>query len=194
MTPDFPAVVAVWVATVGLPQAAHDYALAHHLRATQNLWIATGVMEERERERFFTSEWAEGYHTGVMVDRANRTTAKTPPFSDRYGLPPKEWAWANVAACRRYLRWLEWERPWATPQVKVRIDLAADYTSKAMTVWSLVGDIQGSYCSDSARFLLERLRTLVGEEDYAEWRLPTALPPWVSWDEVEDVPEEELTP
>lgn len=191
--PHLAAAVAVFV-LAGMAAVAEKAALAFHRQTTADSWIASQVMEERERDRYFKFEWNFDYDNRVMVERAEATRTTTPPFADRSFLPPFEVAINNRNTCSRYLRWLEWIRPWRTVQEKSRIDTIADEVTRRQAVWTLIGDIQGNYLADGARLNLGKLRELVGKDVYESKVWPTPIPEWLDQDEYEEPPEREVEP
>lgn len=105
------------------------------------------------------------------------STRGQPPSSDVHRLPPRpeaqanaDFGWAVACSLRQRLGWASWHEPTRA---------AAEEAEARAAVWTAIAEATDPRAWVIARrAALDRLRRLVGEEDYARAEWPDCVPLW----------------
>lgn len=167
---------------VPLAEAAEEVnqkARVERMGRERDKWIDRGVMEGREREWFFVSQWQLEEDTAVMEERESLMAWDCPPVEAAYWLPSREGAGHCWLLGRSFVRYLEdrlyYFDYWPVESDNLRLIL--EDAKFRVEVWGEILDANAPYRDRLGRRLhLQRLRELIGREQFEKGLLPAALP------------------
>lgn len=154
-------------------------------------WVQAGVMEESERDRFFTWRHNLDYDTDAMQERSRKMEPDCPPVTDKHRLPDSGYCRENVLLARQYMEWLKYYADFYGPVAGSQYQQHYADTEWRCAVWELAWDVQSSYpATVGRRVLLQQLRAKIGRLAYDRSDWPDPLPPSgyeLDWHPVEQV-------
>ena len=169
-------VIAAAVLTTTLDEQGELEYRTQALKPTADRWVTLGVMEDRERAWFFTHHFSLDGDSEIMEDRLRRMDPDCPQVD--YPLPSREVCFTNyrqaytfVLYLRERLEYNQW------PSHEEELTLILLDVEWRMKVWSELGDAQAQWGSRSGKRLrLQKVRELIGREDFDLHRFPDPLP------------------
>lgn len=138
--------------------------------------LNSGIMEPEEVSRYFVNQRDLEEDWGIMVNRMKQMEPDCPLSVEAIRLPNRTLAWNCYREARMFLDWLEYVKFFYPPEV---INTIIADTTWRKEVWGLIADasVEGAvYSHDGRRLILQRLRSIMGKENYENSVWPDPLP------------------